>query len=145
VVFVVDAFGVWLVEQLADAGRKKLTELVLGNKHSRALRQAADAAIRATAAEVSLQDSQRAEQAMMVIGQVFSEPMSDAPEAGPVMLLEALQAGIARQLVVLDDASLTGTGQSSAYVLGVSGVVLAGRLTGHLVGEIIVRGIRAVR
>jgi hypothetical protein len=30
----------------------------------------------------------------MVIGQVFSEPMPDAPRAGPVMLLEGLQAGI---------------------------------------------------
>ncbi len=142
VVFVVDAFGVWLVEQLADAGRKKLTELILGDEHDHALRQAADAAIRATAADVSPLDGQRAEQAVMVIGQVFSQPVPDAPRAGPVMLLEGLQAGIARQLAVLDDASLTGTGQSSADVLGVPGAVLADRLTGHLVREIIVRGSR---
>ena len=63
-----------------------------------------------------------------------------APLAGPVMLLEGLQAGIAGQLAVLDDAGLTGTGQSSADVLGVPGTVLADRLTGHLVREIIVRG-----
>ena len=56
------------------------------------------------------------------------------------MLLEGLQAGIAGQLAVLDDAGLTGTGQSSADVLGVPGTVLADRLTGHLVREIIVRG-----
>jgi hypothetical protein len=142
VVFVVDAFGAWLVEQLADAGRKKLTELILGDEHDRALRQAADAAIRATAAEVSPLDSRRAEQAVMVIGQVFSEPAPDAPRAGPVMLLEGLQAGIARQLAVLGVASLTGTGQSSADVLGVPGAVLADRLTGHLVREIMVRGSR---
>jgi hypothetical protein len=142
VVFVVDTFGAWLVEQLADAGRKKLTELILGDEHDRALRQAADAAIRATAAEVSPLDGRRAEQAVMVIGQVFSEPVPDAPRAGPVMLLEGLQAGIARQLAVLDDASLTGTGQSSADVLGVPGAVLADRLTGHLVREIVVRGYR---
>ena len=141
VVFVVDAFGVWLVEQLADAGRKKLTELILGDEQDRALRQAADMAIRATAAEVSPPDG-GAEQAVMVIGQVFSEPVPDAPRAGPVMLLEGLQAGIARQLAVLDDASLTGTGQSSADVLGVPGAVLADRLTGHLVREIMVRGSR---
>ena len=141
-VFVVDAFGAWLVEQLADAGRKKLTELILGDEHDRALRQAADAAIRATAAEVSPLDGQRAEQAVMVIGQVFSEPAPGAPRAGPVMLLEGLQAGIARQLAVLDDASLTGTGESSADVLGVPGAVLADRLTGHLVREIMVRGSR---
>jgi len=31
-----------------------------------------------------------------VIGQVFSVPVPDARRAGPVMLMEALQAGIAR-------------------------------------------------
>jgi hypothetical protein len=40
----------------------------------------------------------------------------------------------------LDDAGLTGTGQSSADVLGVPGTVLAERLTGHLVREIMLRG-----
>ena len=76
----------------------------------------------------------------MVINQVFGNPVPDAPHAGPVMLLEGLRAGIAGQLAVLDDAGLTGTGQSSADVLGVPGAVLADRLTGHLVREIIVRG-----
>ena len=45
VVFVADAFGQWLVEQFADAGRKKLTELILGSEQERALRKAADAAV----------------------------------------------------------------------------------------------------
>jgi hypothetical protein len=53
VVFVADALGTWLVEQLADAGRKKLTELVLGSEQERALRRAADVAVRATAEQVS--------------------------------------------------------------------------------------------
>ena len=57
-------------------------------------------------------------------------------------VLEALQAGIAGQLAVLDDASLTGTGQSSADVLGVAGAVVAEKLTGHLLREIVVRGSR---
>ena len=57
-------------------------------------------------------------------------------------MLEALQAGIAGQLAVLDDASLTGTGQSSADVLGVPGTVVAEKLTGHLLREIVVRGSR---
>ena len=35
VVFVADAFGAWLVGQLADAGRKKLTELILGSEQER--------------------------------------------------------------------------------------------------------------
>jgi hypothetical protein len=76
----------------------------------------------------------------MVINQVFGDPVPGAPLAGPVMLLEGLQAGIAGQLAVLDDAGLTGTGQSSADVMGVLGAVLADRLTGHLVREIIIRG-----
>ena len=76
----------------------------------------------------------------MVISEVFRDPVPAAPPAGPVMLLEGLQAGIAGQLAVLDDAGLTGTGQSSADVLGVPSTVLADRLTGHLVREIIVRG-----
>ena len=46
-----------------------------------------------------------------------------------MMLLEGLQAGIAGQLAVLDDAGLTGTGQSSAEVMGVPGAVLVDRLT----------------
>ena len=141
-VFVVDAFGTWLVEQLADAGRKKLTALILGDEQERALRRAADAAIRATAAEISPSDGGWAEQAVGVIGQVFDDPVPDAPRAGPVMLLEGLHTRIARQLAVLDDASVTGTGQSSADVLGVPGAVLADRLTSHLVREILVSGSR---
>jgi hypothetical protein len=76
----------------------------------------------------------------LVISEVFRDPAADAPRARMVTLLEGLQAGIAGQLAVLDDAKLTGTGQSSADVLGVPGTVLADRLTGHLVREIIVRG-----
>ena len=53
VVFVADALGGWLVGQLADAGRKKLTELVLGSEQERALRRAADAAVWAAAEELS--------------------------------------------------------------------------------------------
>ena len=140
VVFVADALGAWLVEQLADAGRKKLTELILGSEQERALRRAADAAVWATAEEMSPSGGEQAGQVAMVISEVFRDPVPDAPLAGPVMLLEGLQAGIAGQLTVLDDAELTGTGQSSADVLGVPGTVLADRLTGHLVREIIVRG-----
>ena len=55
----------------------------------------------------------------MVVSQVFSEPVPGAPLAGHATVLEALQAGIAGRLAVLDDASLTGAGQSSAAVLGV--------------------------
>ena len=55
-------------------------------------------------------------------------------------MLEGLQAGIASQLAVLDDADRTGTGQSAAAILGVSAAVLAEKLTGYLVREIMFRG-----
>jgi len=113
VVFVADALGGWLVGQLADAGRKKLTELVLGSEQERALRRAADVAVWATAEEVSPSGGGQAGQVAMVISEVFRDPVPDAPLAEPVMLLEGLQAGIARQLAVLDDAELTGTGEKN--------------------------------
>ena len=124
--FVANAFGQWLVEQFADAGRKKLTELILGSEQERALCRAADAAVWATAVEMSPSGGESAGQVAMVISEVFRDPVPAAPPGGPAMLLEALQARIAGQLTVLDDAGLTGTGQSSAYVLGVPGAVLAG-------------------
>jgi hypothetical protein len=139
VVFVADDLGAWLVGLLADAGRKKLTALVLGSDQQRAVRRAATAAVQDTAAEMSPSVGQ-AGQLAMVISEVFREPVPDAPLAGAATLLEGLQAGIARQLAVLDDAGLTGTGQSSADVLGVPGTVLAEKLTDHLIREIKFRG-----
>jgi predicted negative regulator of RcsB-dependent stress response len=139
VVFVADDLGAWLVGLLADATRKKLTALMLGSDQERALRKAATAAVQDIAAEMSPSVAQ-AGQLAMVISEVFREPMPDAPLAGPATLLEGLQAGIARQLAVLDDAGLTGTGRSSADVLGVPGAVLAEKLTDHLIREIMLRG-----
>ena len=78
----------------------------------------------------------------MVISEVFRTPMPDASLGKRGTLLEGLQEGIATQLAVLDDATLTGIGQSSADVLGVPGTTLAARLTGHVVREIIFRGSR---
>ena len=141
-VFVVDDLAAWLVGLLADAGRKKLTALVLGDAQERALQQAAVAAVQDTAGELSPSDSQRAGQIAMVINEVFRAPVPHAPLAGVATLVEGLQAGIAGRLEVLDDADLTGTWQSSAEVLGVPGTVLADRLTGHLVREIMFRGSR---
>jgi hypothetical protein len=142
VVFVVDDLAAWLVGLLADAGRKKLAALVLGDVQERALQQAAIAAAQDTAYELSPSDSQRAGQIVMVISEVFRASVPDAPLAGVATLVEGLQAGIADQLAVLDDAGLTETWQSSAEVLGVPGTVLADRLTSHLVREIMLRGSR---
>jgi hypothetical protein len=68
--------------------------------------------------------------------------VSAAAPAKHKTALEALRAGVAGQVAVLDDASLTGTGQSSADVLGVPAAVLAEKLTDHLPQEIVARGSR---
>ena len=138
--FVADDLGAWLVSLSADAGRKKLTTWVLGTEQERALRQAATAAVQLAAEELRPEGGARAEGLAMVVSHVFSEQVPDASLRGQATLLEALQAGIARQLAVLDDASLTGTGQSSAQVLGLPATTLAKTLTGHLVREILDRG-----
>jgi len=141
VVFVADDLGAWLVGLLADAGRKKLTALVLGSDQERALRQAATAAVQLTAHELHPHGGEQADELAMVVSQVFSQPMPDAL-AMQAMLLEALQAGVAAQLAVLDDAGLTGTGQSSADVLGVLPTVVTDSLFSHLLREIQNRGAR---
>ena len=141
-VFVADDLGAWLVGLLADAGRRKLTTLVLGTDQQRALRQVAEAAVELTAVELASSGGEQAEQLAMVVGEVFREPTPDAAVARQAMLLEALQTGIADKLAVLDDPEITGTGQSSAELLGVQGGVLAETLAGHLVREIMVRGSR---
>jgi hypothetical protein len=139
VAVVADDLGAWLVGLLADAVHKKLTALVLGSDQERALRNAASVAVQYTAAEMS-SSVEQAGQFAMVISEVFREPVPDAPLSESATLLEGLQAGIARQLAVLDDAGLTGTGQSSADVLGVPGGVLAEKLTDRLIREIKHRG-----
>jgi hypothetical protein len=138
--FVVDDFLGWLVGLLADAGRRKLTALILGPEQERELRKAIATAVRRVASELCSDSEARAEELAMVISQVFAEsPLAPSREASST-LLETLQAGIARQLSVLDDAGLTGTGQSSAEILGASAAVVASRLTGHLAQEIIYNG-----
>ncbi len=137
--FVADDLGAWLVGLLADAGRKKLTALVLGSDQERALRKAAADAVQDTAAEMGL-SAEQARRLAAVIRQAFRKPVQDAPLAGSVTMLEVLQAGIAGQLAMLDDAGRAVAGQSSAEVLGVPGAVLAEKLTGHLVREIMLRG-----
>jgi hypothetical protein len=111
VVFVADDLGAWLVGLVADAGRKKLTTWALGTDQERALRRAATGAIQATAVQLAPSGDQQAEQLTMVISKVFHEPKPDAALAGQATLLQALQAGVTASLSVLDDTTLTGTGQ----------------------------------
>jgi Tetratricopeptide repeat len=141
-VFVANALGGWLIGVLANAGRKKLTTLVLGTDQQRELYQAAAAAVGHTAEQLAPAGGEQAGQLAMVVGEVFRSPESEVALAGQATLLEALQAGIAGKLAVLDDPNITGTGRSSAELLGVSGGVLAETLARHLVREIMVRGSR---
>jgi hypothetical protein len=122
VVFVADDLGAWLIGLLADAGRKKLTTIVLGSDQERALRQAASAAVQLTASELDLSGGEQTGQLAMVLSEVFGEPMPSTPLAGQATLLEGLQAGLAQMLSPLDDPALTGAGQSSAELLGVRAV-----------------------
>jgi hypothetical protein len=140
--FVADDLGAWLIGVLADAGRKKLTTLILGTDQERTLRSAATTAVRLTAEQLRPDDEEQAEYVARVISEVFSEPAPYAPLTGHETVLEALQAGIARQLAVVDDADLTSVGQSSADALGVPAGALAQKLTDHLLREIVVRGAR---
>ena len=138
--FVADDFGAWLIGLLADRGRKRLTTVFLGTDQQRAIRSAAATAVRRTAEELRPDDDEEAEHVALVISQVFSEPLAGAPLAEHETMLEALQAEIAGQLAVLDDASQTGVGQSSADLLGVPTGTLAQKLTAHLLREIFSRG-----
>jgi hypothetical protein len=141
VVFVADDLADWLIGLLADRARKRLSAVVLGTDQERALRSAATASVRLVAEELC-PDYERAEHLALVISQVFEGSDLAPPLVGDGTILEALQAGITRQLAVLDDVSLTGTGQSSADVLGVPGTVLAEKLAAYLVQQIVVRGSR---
>jgi len=141
VVFVADDLGAWLVGFLAETGRKKLTALVLGTGQERALQSTATAAVRLTAEQLCPDDAQHAEQVALVISQVFRQPVPAESPTGRETVLEALRAAISGQLAVLDDAS-TGTGQSSADVLGIPAAIITAELMEHLLREITSRGQR---
>ena len=140
--FVADDVGAWLIGLLADAARRRLATWILGTEQERALRDAAAAAVWAVARQFRPDADAGTEALAGVISQVFSTPVPDVTVTGQATVLEALRAGISGQLVVLDDATITGTEQSSAQLLGISATVLAEKLTGHLVREIVMRGSR---
>jgi tetratricopeptide (TPR) repeat protein len=116
--------------------------LVLGNEQDRALRQAATAAIGLAAADFCPEGGEKAEDLARVVDQVFGAHVPELSVTGPATLVETLEVGIAGQLAVLDDASLTGTGQSAAGVLEVPAALLAEALTAHLLGQIVSRAAR---
>jgi Tetratricopeptide repeat len=142
VVFVADDLAAWLIFISAEGGRKKLTSLILGDDQKRALRPAATEAVRLTAAELCPGDAKRAEELAIMIGQLFRTPVPGAPLGEQGTVLEALQVRIAEQLRLLDCPGLTVTLKSLTGMRDVSATVVAQKLTGHLVTEIVVRGSR---
>ena len=95
-VFVVDDLAAWLVGLLADAGRKKLTTLVLGSEQDRALRQAATAAVQDTADELSHAGSEQAGQIAMVISGSLPSRCRWRRWLGKATLLEGAAGGDSR-------------------------------------------------
>ena len=91
--------------------------------------------MQATVGEIGPSDEEEAERVAEQINKAFRrrEPVPLPP--GQPTLLEALQAGIAGQLSVLDDA-----GQPAVSLPGVPVSEVAAKLTGHLVREILIRG-----
>ena len=144
--FIADALGGWLGGQVASAGRKRLGDWLLGSEQARALQQAATAAIQATGEQFRPEsavadDAQSADHLARVIDHVFEKPPTPAESlTGHPTLLEGLQAGVAARLAALGDVYLTGTGESSAQVLGISVPVLAEQLTQQLLRELVARG-----
>jgi hypothetical protein len=137
--FIADDLAAWLVGLVADAGRKRLIELVLGSDQERELERTATVAVQLTTTELWPSDEEHAGQAAIVVSQVFGGVDPAVPTAGQMTLLEALQVGVASQLAVLDDASLTRTAQSSAQILGILPGILADKLTSNLLRQIAVR------
>jgi tetratricopeptide (TPR) repeat protein len=141
-VFVADDLAAWLIDVLADAGRKKLTTLILGDEQQRALQPAATEAVRLTAAELCPDDAKRAEELAVMIGPLFKTPVPGASLGEQATVLEALQAAIGGQVQVLDDRGLTATVTSLTGTGEVSATVVAQKLTANLLREIMARGSR---
>jgi hypothetical protein len=139
-VFVADDLGAWLVGVLADASRKKLIKLFLGDEQKRALRSAATSAVQLTATGLLPGRADEAEGLAIIVSEVFREPVPIKPLTEDATILAALQAGVARQLAVLGDAELTGVGRSSADLLGIRVGKLSQSLADHLVREIMAQG-----
>ena len=102
--FVVDDLLGWLIGRLADTGYQKLTTWLRGSDQARALKEAVTAAVRATVSEIGASDEEEADRVAEQINKAFRrrDPIPLPP--GQPTLLEALQAGIAGQLSVLDNA-----------------------------------------
>ena len=84
--FVADDLTAWLVGLLADAGRKKLTVLILGSDQDRALRWAAEAAVEATAMELAPAANGQADQLAMVVARQSGDAGARLSQVGEDLL-----------------------------------------------------------
>jgi WD40 repeat protein len=141
VVFGIDDLAGWLIEQVADTARRRLTNFFLGSEQERALREAARAAISLAARELQPDDPE-AEHLTMIISQVFANPLPEDPPERHETWLQALRAGIIRQIAILDDPELTEAGVSSSDISGVAGTTIAEILADHFIRQIIDRSVR---
>lgn len=98
------------------------------SEQDRAPRRPAPEAVRQTVDELIPAGGEQADRLALAIRNGFRKPMP-----------KALQAGIADQLAVADDADLTGAGTPPDEVLAVPTAVLAEKLGGCLVREIVIR------
>jgi hypothetical protein len=146
VVVLAGAFGSWLLGQSFDAARKRLGSQLLGSEQERALLAAGDAAIERTARELRPDASDKdVEHLAAVLDQVFRVRLPAAPLEEHSTILQALEAGITAQLAMLGDASLTGTGESSAQALGLPVERITQTLVRNGIHEILSRGRAAGR
>ncbi len=138
--FVTGVFATWLLEQLADVGRSGLFRFIRGDKQDDALRRAADAAIKLTAADFL--QGEATEQLAVSIDQVFGGDVLDRTISKYPTILQTLQAEVTTRVAVLGDPDLTGIGASSADLFGVSSTAVGQHLVSHLIAEIKKRGSR---
>ena len=59
--FVADDLAAWLIGLVADAGRRKLTSVILGTEQERAMRAVATAAVGSAAQDICSGDDERAD------------------------------------------------------------------------------------
>jgi tetratricopeptide (TPR) repeat protein len=131
----------WLLGQFAGAARQRLRDGLFGSEQESALSAAGEAAIARTARELRPDGSdQDVEQLSAVVDQVFQVRLPTAPLEEQPTILQALQTAVTGQLAVLGDASVTGTGESSAQALGLSVQRITETLVRNVVQEILARG-----
>jgi hypothetical protein len=135
-VFVVDDLTAWLIGAVAEAGFKALSDKLFGTEQERTLKQVARVAVQSTVTELCGGDTEQAERLAANINHLFKARSLGAQVTGQQTLLEALKSGVARQLAGLDNVSLTGAGKSPGERLDISPALVAQKLSGHLVDQI---------